>query len=412
MFLLLFLQLGCTPDLLLTDTDENSTATGALNGQILVWFSVPDETTADVASHFEAYLQETTDEFTKIHPNVKIIIEFLAEDEAIAAFIDQYRQGFGPDILYTYSINVPELIDTGTIRSFPVERFNLESYRPESLKKVEVGEQLFALPVFIRTQVLCYNRSRISQPPQTLENLVEQSSKGYSVGIPSSFAMTTWGVGLFGSDNDSLSQQAAAWAKWLDWLKQARVAPNIVLSRDRQSLIEAFISGKLAFLACGSEEIPLLRKELGPENFGVTFLPKTSEGLPTPPQRVTVVVFNGTSSTNQANIAIRLARFLTNSEQQKRIILALQSIASVNKDVTIDRRLYPIAGTIATQAHSAGFLDGYDLSEINQLIAEAEPIYEKAISGEMSTQEAAQNLQQLVIDIRTRGDRPPVSREP
>lgn len=404
-FLLLLLQLGCGNQLGLIDAEDDAESNPALNGQILVWFSFPQDTVTELLQEFERSLEEATTEFQKIHANVNVVIEFFSEEEAIAQFIAQNRQGFGPDILYTYNIKVPELIESGTIRSVNVNQFDLSSYWPETLKQVQVDDQLYALPVFLRTQVLCYNRSRVEQPPQTLDQLVEQANKGYSVGLPSSFAMTAWGVGLFGGNDASLSKQVTAWAKWIQWLKEARAAPNIILSSDMTSLSEAFATGNLTYLACVSEEIPLFRQTLGPENLGVTFLPHTDQGNPTPPPRVTVVVFNKASSPQQAAISLRLGRFLTNADQQKRVILGLQSIASVNKNVIIDRRLYPIAGTVAVQSQLYGFLEKYNLSEINDLLFAAEPIYEKAISGDINPEEAAQELQTLIIDIRSRGDR-------
>ncbi|MDG2992458.1 extracellular solute-binding protein [Candidatus Synechococcus calcipolaris G9] len=402
--LLLLLQWGCATPLGLIDTADEEPSNQALHGQILVWFSFPQDTRPELVQDFERSLQEAAQEFQNIHANVNIVIEFFPEEEAIAQFIAQNRQGFGPDILYTYNIKVPTLIESGTIRSFAVDQFDLSSYWPETLEHVQVGDQLYALPVFLRTQVLCYNRSRVDQPPQTLDQLAEQAKKGYSVGLPSSFAMTAWGVGLFGGNNASLSKQVTAWAKWIEWLKDARAAPNIILSSDTASLSEAFATGNLTYLACASEEIPLFRQALGQENLGVTFLPHTDQGKPTPPPRVTVVVFNKASSPQQATISLRLGRFLTNAEQQKRVILGLQSIASVNQNVIIDRRLYPIAGTVAVQSQLNGFLEKYNLSEINELLLTAEPIYEKAISGEISPGEAAQELQTLIIDIRSRDD--------
>ncbi len=63
------------------------------------------------------------------------------------------------------------------------------------------------------------------------------------------------------------------------------------------------------------------------------------------------MLFNQASSPNQTRLALKLADFLTNVEQQTQAEIEVPIIPS-NKNVTLNQELFPIRATLIDQAQS------------------------------------------------------------
>ena len=350
--------------------------------------------------------RDLAETFTRVYPGTQIIPRVFNEDVFLEQIAKQTELGFGPDIILTSFDYIPILKRLGTLQTLNRYALDLTAFRQDALKQVTYRGQLYGIPLFLHLQALCYNKTKVGQTPQTLEQLILQARQGYSVGIQSGFFATFWGAGIFGGMSSVTHQpvnpilQQQAWQKWIEWLKIAQTEPNVILSADTLALQRAFGRGQLAYLVCESSWIPYLREILGVEKLGVTLLPRGKEGPASPLMYSSVALFNRFSSPAQTELALRFVQFLSNVEQQRKLITE-KGIANIssNQRVTLDPRLYPITGIFLAQSRTAEVIS-LDMftgeSHLKEDIERIERFYQKALLGEISAEEASRSIRPIL----------------
>jgi len=353
--------------------------------------------------------------FTQVYPGTQIIPRVLNNEVFLEQIAKQTGLGFGPDIILTSFEQLPMLKQLGTLQSLDQYHLDLSLFRKDALKQVTYQGQLYGIPLFLHLQALCYNKSKVKQLPETLNELILQARQGYSVGIQSGFFATFWGTGAFGGTSRSpqtitQAQRQQAWQQWINWLKVAQAEPNVILSADTIALQKAFNRGQLAYLTCESSWIPYLREMLGADKLGVVLLPRGEQGPASPLLFSSTALFNRFSSPDQTELALRFIQFLSNTEQQKKLITE-KGVANIssNQRVVLDPRLYPIAGTFLQQSRTAEavsldmFVGEADMQKNNnaaqhywETVNNIERYYQKALVGEISTAEAAHGIGQIL----------------
>ena len=335
------------------------------------------------------------------------MVEFIPSGQILEPFELEVKRGAGPDLLLTSStIKIMELIKTGALRSLKDSEIDQFRFHSEALKPLRYQGQLYGLPMFFTTQVLCYNKDQVKKLPRTLPELIEQAREGYSVGVHSGFPETFWGIGVFGSqlfdarDRIVLAEEgiwAKSWAEWMKWLKEAKNQPNFILSGNAQALQQAFVKGKLTYLICPSDWISYFSETLGENKLRATLLPSKTNQPATPILWTGRLLFNQASSPTQVRIALKLARFLTNVAQQTQAEVEFPIIPS-NKKVTLNRQLFPIRATLLDQAQSGVAFSLDDAEKIQVFRDYGNIIYQKVLAGELAPDEAAKQLIQTVND--------------
>ncbi len=372
-----------------------------LQGQILAWQEMPPGLTEAQSGREQKFIKDTVEKFTKLYPGVKVFVEFFPPGQIWEPFELQVKRGAGPDLLAAYSsTKILRLIQTGALRALDHSEVDQSQFRPEALKDVRYRGKFYGLPVFLSTQVLCYNKDLVKELPRTLPELIEQARRGYSVGLHSGFAETFWGTGIFGGQlfddrGRIILAEGGGWVKWMKWLKKAQNEPNFILSEDVQALQQAFVEGKLAYLTCRTGWIPHFKEALGKDKLGVTLLPGEANQPATPGLWTGIFLFNRASSPNQNRLALKLAQFFTNVEQQKQIEAEVPFIPA-NKNVTIDRRLFPLRAALLDQSRTAVTVP-FDYAEKFELLEDyGEILYQKVLAGEIAPDQAATQLTQTV----------------
>ncbi|MGK7873832.1 MAG: extracellular solute-binding protein [Xenococcaceae cyanobacterium] len=372
-----------------------------LQGQILVWEEMPSGLTKTQNSKIQKRFRDTVEKFTKLYPRVKVVIKLFPSRQILKPFELQVKRGAGPDLLLVYSSNkILRLIKAGTLRALDDSEIDQSQFRVEALKQARYQGQLYGLPIYLSTQVLCYNKDKVKELPRTLPELIEQARRGYSVGLHSGFTETFWGTGIFGgqlfdAQGRVILAEGGGWVKWMEWLKEAQNEPNFILSDDAQALQQAFVEGKLAYLTCRTGWIPYFGAALGKDKLGATLLPGEANQPATPVLFTGVFLFNRASSPNQNRLALKLAQFLTNVQQQKRIEAAVPFIPS-KKKVTFNRDLFPLRAALLDQSRTAVAVS-LDNAEKAELIEDyGEILYQQVLAGEIAPDEAATKLTQTV----------------
>ena len=234
----------------------------ALGGRILIWHAYHGPE-ADA-------LGEVLARFQGLHPDVTIHTQaFASRDELLAQFRLSAQSGLGPDLLIGQSSWVRSLADSGAIRSIerqiPAEL--REHYVRGAIESVTYHNELYGLPISLETPALYFNRRMVETPATTLDELLTQAANGKTVLMSTDFADAFWGVQAFGgrlfdAEGRAILDQGG-YANWLDWLRNAREAPGMILDNNREALRERFLSEDGAYYKGRPNELHQILEALG-----------------------------------------------------------------------------------------------------------------------------------------------------
>ena len=189
----------------------------------------------------------------------------------------------------------------------------------------------------------------------------------------------------------------------MTWLKDAQNKPNFILSDEAGQLQDAFAGGRLAYLTCEPQWLPYFQEKLGQDSLGTTLLPGMENQPATPILQGYGLLFNRYSSTPQHQLAIELARFMTNVQQQKQLQIEVPLISG-NKHVRIDRTLFPHQSTLLQQARTAVALALDNAEKIDRLKEYGNSLYQQVINGDLAPEEAATQIERAVNQNLDRGN--------
>ena len=368
-----------------------------LRGQLVLWARTNELWTESILARFKKEVGEIVVDFTDLYQDVEIVIEFMQEDRLLEEFMTQVNRGFGPDLVLTGARDILVLGQAGVLQDLSDYGSELSSFRAEALSQVHFQGKIYGWPTFLHTQVLCYNKAKVKTLPTTLKELRLQALTGYSVGMVSDFSQTFWGTQIFGGKlfdpkGRVVLERDRGWAKWMEWLKEAKDEPNFILSPDAPALQEAFIEGRLAYIVCNSIWIPPFRQALGNRQLGVALLPGDANQPAGPFLEPSVLLFNRVSNRNQTQLALKFAKYLTNEAQQREMATNLPAFIPVNTQVQIDRRLFPIQGVLQKQSRTGVTTPLNTHHDIEDFYRYANTLYQKVLAGEMPADEAAEQL--------------------
>ncbi|BAQ64113.1 ABC-type sugar transport system periplasmic component-like [Geminocystis sp. NIES-3709] len=347
------------------------------------------------------------EQFKQLNPEVNLLLQSIHDKKNPSLFIEKSGAGFGSSALIIEAKNLIELLKKRLINPIDSQFIDTSIYSPLTLSQVRYLGKIYGIPLGSNTRVLCYNKAKLnatnepifSTPPTDLDGLIQRAIKGYTVGLVSSFEDTFWGMGTFGgklfNELGLLEANLDGWVKWLDWLKNASLQPNVIFSRDRTILHNAFSEGKLAYYVCESKEILDFTESLK-DNFRVALLPQGDGGKATPLLYTKVIVFNHSNTDNENHLGLAFGKYITNPEQQLAGIIKTQSFIPTNRNVNLNVALLPIESVLLKQAESAVAIPLNNLEQIIQVFEKGETLYQQAFVGEISTIKAAEELMLLI----------------
>ena len=363
-----------------------------LNGSIIIWhsFEGPD---AEV-------LDSILDHFTSLHPGVTLVRETHPFPDIIEMFIEQTISGLGPDLLIIPYFLIPDYVAAGLIQDIDAYNLDTSVFLPTALSHVRFRNKLYGLPLALVTQVLCYNKSVIDEPPNTLDELVQEAESGHRVAVGSGFIDTFWGLQIFGvrifDEHGHVDLNNENFVEWLTGLQQIRNQSNFIFYADEEALSNAFISGEVDYFACFSDRIPRLRAALGNDKVGVAPLPG-DRGRPAGPViATTALLFSRASSKQNTDLATHLAQFLTNVPQQTKLAADTESQIPVNIEVEVDERLSPIVAALVEQSKTAVSIPVDFSRKMIAVVDYGDFIYGRVLAGELTPSEAAAELTQRI----------------
>lgn len=389
LILLTLLVAGCTA------SDQPATTRA---GRVLLWHAWTDQKAAaltDVLARFQA-----------THPEVVVKQQvFVTADEMLTQFQIAAAAGLGPDLMLAPSQWIPglraaELIDE---ISPALPGTTVERYLPAALSALHDGEGLYGVPVAVDTTVLYYDRRYVTQPVATLDALLAVATGGQFVEIGTAFVDAFWGVPAFGGQLFDAEQRVildrGGFANWLAWLKDARETPGIILDSNRAALLQRFINDGVAYyvgntaeyttIVAGRTAMTTTTGTLTPtEQIGVALLPTGPNGSAGPFLQTQGLLFSTASSVNQRILALVLAQFITNAEQQTSLMRSA-GVIPANRRVRVNPSLEPVVTTFVAQTRTAVPLpNGPELAAILRFGNDA---YAQVLEGLVDPATAAAN---------------------
>lgn len=358
---------------------------------ILLWHNLPDQP----ARAFD----DVVDRYRRANPGVDIVVQRQGPDMD-AEFVRATRSGLGPNLLLTNSAAVQGLATANAILSLDehLADDDLARYLSGALRTLRFENALYGLPVAVDTQVLYYNRRLTEQPPTTVDQLLEEASRGQRILMNSQFVEAVWSARTFGVDLFDAAGNPQPTIdgipNWLIWVEQARDIPAFIMDDNAESLRRRFSEGDVPYYVGRSQELNRLEEALGPD-LGVAQLPAGPAGSAGPALTTTAFMVNAMSSQGQIERSLDLVRFITSNEQQSALIRDA-NLAPANSQVRISEGLYPQIAAITAQARtSIPFPNDPGAQEAFAALATA---YNRTLAGTASATEAAAAAQTTLIE--------------
>ena len=283
--------------------------------------------------------EDAIDHIRSVDPSIRPQLPLSTQAHFVDEIADQTRSGFGPDLLITDSDTALELYRrklTDPIKISPEDRADTPNYLFD-LVTAEDG-LLVGRPVNQFVQLACFNNERMEIPPETLEDM-EEESENNNFGMALQLKDLFWSAEAF----DAGEAMEAALAKrppdpdrqskvtqWLHWLESASYQQNIRFLNNQRSLRKALISGELDWITCWSSSLRELREQMG-EKLALAPLPKGPSTKLKAATKLQVWSLGRNSSGIQRVKALVMIDFITKPWAQKTYALAGRNSLPVNR---------------------------------------------------------------------------------
>jgi hypothetical protein len=264
---------------------------------------------------------------------------------------------------------------------------------------------LAGLPILIQTQVACFNRKRLPNPPTSLEELLSASAQGNTIGLSVDLTNLFWTAGSIGALN-ALNRAAVGAPlnpeerrsifNWLAWLQNAGNQRRVTFYGNASSTLQEFKAGRLDWIPCDSVNLPRLRKSLGPA-LGVASLPGGPGGQASPVNRLRVLALGRSSSESGRKRALAFSRFSVNPLVQRSLTLGSQTVLPANRFVQVpvqsSRTLAAIVDSQRAGERSSTMVNL--LQDDDPRIAATQSLIAQLVFGEVSPLAATDGLIRL-----------------
>ena len=235
-------------------------------------------------------------EYQRLHPNVRVSIYTVREEDISAQLRQRSARGLGPDLILTRAAMANTLLREGLIAPVPktpgMQR-SIAQIWPDALGRVRNGTELAAVPVSDVVTLACRDRSSLPNPPRTTDELMAAAVSGHIIGLSMDAFGIWWTAGTQGAadelipillgevvhspGSDARAQKTIA--GWLAWLRQLAVLSRVDLASGPEELSQGLRTGRLDWIPCYSLTLGTLREAMG-DRLGVSALPTGSFQFP------------------------------------------------------------------------------------------------------------------------------------
>ena len=196
--------------------------------------------------------------FRQIHPDTLFQFGLYPEDRMVEVMRQRTRSGLAPDLLTVNGDTALRLLQAGLVDPFPARKDQLAFFNEEELQRLRSPDgRLAGLPLLVQTQLSCFNRQRLPEPPSTLQELLNASANGHPIGLSMDLYYMVWIVGSTGAlpaferavlGQPLNSDERQALAGWLAWLQNASNQQRVSFLPDQPTAEAEFKAGRLDWI--------------------------------------------------------------------------------------------------------------------------------------------------------------------
>ena len=299
---------------------------------------------AELKQEFQVGLREVEARFRQIHTDTHFQFGLYPEDQMVEVMRQRSRSGLAPDLLLVNGDTALHLRQAGLVDPFPIRKDQLAIFNEEELGRLRSPDgQLAGLPVLVQTQLGCFNRQRLSEPPATLQELLNATANGHPMGLSLDLYYLFWIVGSTGAlpaiDKAVLGQplnpaDRQALTGWLAWMQNASNQQRVTFFPDQPTAEAEFKAGRLDWIPCRSIVVPQLRQVMG-SALGVAPLPDGDGHRASPVNRLRVLALGPSSSAAGRRRALAFSSYSVNPLTQRTLTLGSQTVLPANRFVTV-----------------------------------------------------------------------------
>jgi arabinogalactan oligomer/maltooligosaccharide transport system substrate-binding protein len=356
------------------------------------------------------------EEFHRLHPNVRVSLYTVSEEEVVAELQQRTARGLGPDLVLLRAPMANSLLQQGLIAPVPqtpaMER-SIDQLTPGYLERVRDGSTLAGLPLHDLVGLACYNRQKMPSPPRTTEELMALAASGRTIGISNDSYGIWWTAGtrdaaaslvpiLLGEAPESPASQRQAEMKiagWLAWLREVVMQSRVDLATGPEELSQGLISGRLDWIPCFSLTLSKLKSAMG-DRLGVSALPRGPGGPASPFNSLQVWAFGLDSSGPQRQSAADLAQLSVDPFLQRRFLLESQEVLPVNRFVETPVASSGVLAALAIarrqfETVSPLLKKPFEVNHLNAVSRDLEAVIQQVLVGVLTPQEGAKRVIQL-----------------
>ena len=293
---------------------------------------------------FRGTLVKVGARYRQIHPDTHFQFGVYPEDQMVEVMRRRSRGGLAPDLLLVNGDTALRLRQAGLVDPFPIRKDQLAIFNEEELGRLRSPDgRLAGLPVTVQTQLGCFNRQRLSEPPSTLPELLDATANGHPMGLSLDLYYLFWIVGSTGAlpaiDKAVLGQplnpaEREALTGWLAWLQNASNQQRVTFFPDQPTAEAEFKAGRLDWIPCRSTVLPQLRQVMG-SALGVAPLPDGDGHRASPINRLRVLALGRSSSAAGRRRALAFSFYSVNPLTQRTLTLGSQMVLPANRFVTV-----------------------------------------------------------------------------
>jgi len=357
-------------------------------------------------------------EYRRLHPNVRLILFTVTEDQVEDDLRRRTSRGLGPDLILLRAPMANTLLKEGLIAPLPDNPAMARStaqVAPRYLQRVRRGSELAGLPLHELVTLACFNRQKVPVPPSTTEDLMAMAAAGRTVGLSIDLYGIWWTAGTIDADDAivpiltgvlpsspaTLKQSEAKIVRWLAWLRQIAQQSKVDIASGSEELTEALKSSRLDWIPCFSLTLDTLKTSMG-DRLGVSALPSGPGGPPSTYNTLQVWAFGLDSSPGQRQNASDLAQLSVDPLLQRRYVLESQEVLPVNRTVET-----PVAssGVLAAlteaqrqfESGSPMLTKAFTSDHINVLARRLDTVLQQVMAGVLTPEEGTQMILRLGV---------------
>ncbi len=364
---------------------------------ILFWY---DWTGAD-----EQLLQGLLDNFEQLNTHTRIIDAPITGQETIDSLVQRFEEGIEPDLMLVNSDIAQQLIQLGLVKELSQYGVKPGNFMATALSTVSDGDKIYGLPFALSTQLLFYNKATVPEPPLTIKELTELAAQPDVVmGLNTSFFTTYWGVRAFGGrtyDSDGhFVVDRGALTNWLSTLTSIQGTAGFYLSNYQEQLRKRFLAGEIDLYVADASEANELAASMG-DQLGIALLPQGDTGNPAGPLlQVSVLMISANDEEAETAQALKLAQFLTNSQQQSLLTAGNTGHISAVNTVSISPSMPEVVVQLAAQIISAVPIRLAQRPVWDEVAKRGIALYRGVVEGAIDEQAAAGELADYVNELQ------------